>query len=147
MRQRLHSDELHFASRKQTSTFKVPITIGCFIVRNKAAVELIDDIMACYGFLEEPSCQYDPHHLISKRRKKHQRGNYEHQGTQEMDLMENKLTFLFDQEKLNEPKNMNITPIVSTDDKGKRKIGKEILTINTSSPSAKNPKIVKDPFP
>ena len=50
MRQRLHSDELHFSSKKQTSTFKVPITIGPFTIRNKVVVELIDDIMACYGF-------------------------------------------------------------------------------------------------
>ena len=77
----MHSDELHFASKKQTSTFKVPITIGPFTMRNKAIVELIDDIMAYYGFLEEPSCQYDPHHLIPERRKKHKRGNYEHKGT------------------------------------------------------------------
>ena len=146
LRQRLHSDELHFSSKKQTSTFKVPITIGTFTVRNKVVVELIDDIMAYYGFLEEPSCQYDSHHLISKRRKKQKRGNYEHHGTQELELMANKLTFLYDQEKLNEPKNMDITPLVLADDKGKRKIGQQILTINTSIPTSKKPKIVKDPF-
>ena len=50
-------------------------------------------------FLECPSCKYDPHRLISKRRKKQKRGNYEHQGTQEMELMENNITFIFDQEK------------------------------------------------
>ena len=101
MRQRLHFDKLHFASKKQTSTFIVPITIGPFIVRNKVVMELIDDRMAFYGFLEEPSCQYDHHHLISKRRKKQKRGNYENQGTQEMEVMENKLTFLSNHEKKN----------------------------------------------
>ena len=50
LRQRLHSDELHFSSKKQTSTFKVPITIGPFTVKNRAAFDLIDDIMACFGF-------------------------------------------------------------------------------------------------
>jgi hypothetical protein len=50
LRQRLHLDDLHFASKKQVSTFKVPIIIGPFTMRNKAAVKLIDDIMACLAF-------------------------------------------------------------------------------------------------
>ena len=64
LRQRLHSDELHFSSKKQTSTFKVPITIGPFIVKNRAAIELIDDIMACFGFASDFACQYDPLNII-----------------------------------------------------------------------------------
>ena len=56
LRQRLHSDELHFSSKKQTSTFKVPITIGLFTVKNRVVVELIDDIMACFGFASDFAC-------------------------------------------------------------------------------------------
>ena len=78
------------------STFKVPITIGPFIVKKKAAIDLIDDIMACFGFSLDFSCQYDPLHIISKKRKRQKRGNYEHQGTLEMEQMENKLTLLTD---------------------------------------------------
>ena len=115
-------------------------------MRNKVAVELIDDIMACYGFFEEPFFQYDPHHLISKRRKKQKRGNYEHQGTKEMELMENKLTLPSDQEKQSELMNLVITPSVPIVAKGKRKIGQEALTTSTTSPSTKKPKIVKDSF-
>lgn len=63
-----------------------------------------------------------------------------------MELMANKLTFLSNEEKLNEPKNMDITPLVFMDHKGERKIGQAILTIITSSLTAKNTKIVKDPF-
>ena len=63
-----------------------------------------------------------------------------------MELMENKLTFLSNEEKLNEPKNMDITPLVLADDKGKRKIGQDIVIINTTNPIVKKPKIVKDPF-
>ena len=46
LRQRLHSNELHFSSKKQTASFKFPITVGPFTVRNKVAIQLIDDIMA-----------------------------------------------------------------------------------------------------
>ena len=78
LRQRLHSDELHFSSKKQTSNFKVLITIGPFTVRNKATIELIDDIMAYFKFVPNEACQYDPLQLISKKKKKQKRGNYEH---------------------------------------------------------------------
>ena len=55
LRQRLHSDAFHFASKNQASSFKIPITLGSFTVKHKSAVELIDDIMDCFGFQEEPS--------------------------------------------------------------------------------------------
>ena len=81
LRQRLHFDELHFASKKPTSTFKVPITVGPFVVKNKAVIELIDNMMACFDFVQDFYFQYDPRHIISKKRKRQKRGNYEHQGT------------------------------------------------------------------
>ena len=94
----MHSDLVHFASRNQASSFKVPITLGPFTVKNKSAVELIDDIMACFGFQEEPSCQYDPHHIISNRRKKQKIIRYDHKGTVEMEQMANKLTLSSEEE-------------------------------------------------
>ena len=60
--------------------------------------------------------------------------------------MANKLTFLTDEEKLDEPRNMDMTALVMADDKGKRKIGQENEAISTSNPTAKKLKIVKDPF-
>jgi hypothetical protein len=87
LRQRLHSDELHFSIKKQTSTFKVPITVGPFIVKNRAVIELIDDMMACFGFAQYFSCQYDPLHIISNKIKRQKRGNYEHRGTPKMEQM------------------------------------------------------------
>lgn len=67
-------------------------------MKNKLAVELIDDIMACFGFQEEPSFQYDPHHIISNRRKKHKIIRYDHKGTVEMEQMANKLTLSSEEE-------------------------------------------------
>jgi hypothetical protein len=93
LRKRFHSYLVHFASRNQASSFKVPITLGPFTVKNKSTIELIDDIMACFCFQEDPSCQYDPHHIISNRRKKQKRSRYDHKGTIEMEQMVNKLTF------------------------------------------------------
>ena len=90
--QRLHSYLVHFARTNQASSFKVPLTLGPFTVKHKYIVELIDDIMVCFGFQEEPSCQYDPYHIISNRMKKKKRNQYEHKGTNEMEKMKNKLT-------------------------------------------------------
>lgn len=50
LRQRLHSDELHFSSKKQTTNLKFAIIVGPFIVKNKEAIELIDYIMSCFSF-------------------------------------------------------------------------------------------------
>ena len=101
LRQRLHLNLIHFASRNQASSFKVPITLGPFTVKHKSAVELIDDIMACFGFQEEPSFQYDPHHIISNKRKKQKRSRYDHKGTYEMEKMDNKLTLSSEDEESN----------------------------------------------
>ena len=60
LRQRLHSDELHFSSKKQTTNLKFPITVGSFTVRNKATIELIDGIMACFSFSTDEAYKYDP---------------------------------------------------------------------------------------
>ena len=81
----MHSNEIHFSSKKQTSTVKVTIIVGPFTVINRESIELIDDMMACFGFVQDFSCQYDPLHIISKKRKRKKIGNYEHQGTPEME--------------------------------------------------------------
>lgn len=119
----MHFDELHFSSKKQTSTFKVPITIGPFTVKNRAAIELIDDIMACFGFDLYFACQYDPLHIISKKRKRKKRGNYENQGTPEREQMENKLTLPSDPNRKSEMMDLATTSNVQTNPKGKRKVG------------------------
>ena len=145
LRQILHSDELHFSSKKQTSTFKVPITVGPFTVKNRVAIELIDDMMACFVFAQDFSCQYDPFHIISKKRKRQKRGNYEHQGTPKMEQMANKLTLPIDPNRQNKILNLATTSTIQTNPKGKRKVGQGPI-ITTTSPLVKKLKLFKDPF-
>ena len=145
----MHSDELHFSSKKQTSTFfKVPITIGPFTVKNRSGIELIDDIMACFGFALDFSFQYDPLHIISKKRKRQKRGNYEHQGTLVMEQMEKKLTLPSDPNRQSEMMiDLATTSNIQTDPKGKRKLGQDpMITTPSASPSAKKLEVYKDPF-
>jgi hypothetical protein len=144
LRQRLHSYLVHLASRNQTSSFKVPITLGPFIVKHKSIVELIDDIMACFGFQEEPSCQYDPYHIISDRRKKHKRNMYDHKGTYEMEKVANKLALSSEDEESDDVEEMDTTSMITVDDKGKRPM--EITESNVVDKKAKKTRLVKEPF-
>ena len=60
--------------------------------------------------------------------------------------MANKLTLPSDQERQNELMNLVTTPSVTTDSKGKRKIGQDVVITSTTSRSVKNPKLFKDAF-
>ena len=132
---------------KQTSNFKVPITIGPFTVKNKVAIELIDDIMACFGFASDFACQYDPLHLISKKKKRQKRGNYEHQGTAEMEKLANKLTLPTDPNTKTEMMDLVTRTDPLTDPKGKRKVSQvPLVTIISARPPTKKIKVFRDPF-
>jgi len=144
LRQILHSDLVHFASRNQASSFKVPRTLGPFTMKHKSIVELIDDIMACFGFQEEPSCQYYPHHIISYRRKKKKRSRYDHKGTVEIKQMANKFTLSSEEEESDDIEEMYTTAMIIVDDKGKRPM--EIIESSASDRKDKKPKLVKEPF-
>ena len=73
----------------------MPITIVPFTVKNKTSTQLI---LACFGFEEDVSCQYDPIKIIQEKRKELKRGKYDHKGTSEMEKLANKFTYL-DEEK------------------------------------------------
>ena len=64
LRKRLESDYVHFTSRNKVGTFKLPMTVGPFTVKNKNDAKLIEDIMACFKFKEDIRCQYDPLGII-----------------------------------------------------------------------------------
>ena len=103
--------------------------------------------MACYIFVLDESCQYDPLQLISKKKKKQKRGNYEHQGTPEMMQLANKLTLHTDPDRETEMMDLITTSNPSTDPKGKRKTSLIPFPIVTSTcPSHKKLKVFKDPF-
>lgn len=117
LRKRLHSTKLHFSSKKQTSTFKVPIIVGPSTIKNREAIGLVDDMMAFFDFTQGFSCQYGPLHIISKKTKRKKRGNYEHQGILEMEQMTNKLTLPPGSNKQNELINLDTTSTIQTDPK------------------------------
>ena len=64
LRQRFDSDYVHFTSKNQVGTFKLPMTIGPFTVKNKNDVKMFEEIMVFFQFQEDISCQYDPIGII-----------------------------------------------------------------------------------
>ena len=75
----------------------MPITIGPFVVKSWSTYQLIEDILAWFGF-EDVICQYDPIKIFQEKRKRLKRGTYEHRGTSKMEKLENKFAYL-DEEK------------------------------------------------
>ena len=116
-------------------------------MKNRVDIELIDDIMDCFGFASYFECQYDPLHLISKKKKRKNRGNYEHQGTPEMEQMTNKLALPTDPDRQSEMMDLVTTSYPLTKLKGKRKVSQvPLVTTTFAIPSAKKLKLFKDPF-
>ena len=103
--------------------------------------------MVCFRFIPDEACQYDPFQLISKKKKKQRRGNYEHQETPEMMQLANKLTLHTDLDRETEMMDLITTPNPSTDPKEKRKTSLIPFPVVTStSPSPKKLKVCNDPF-
>ena len=92
-------------------------------MKNIATIELIDGIITCYSFASYFACQYDPLHIISKKKKRQKGRNYEHQGTPDMEQMANKLTLPTDPYKQSEMMDLVTTSYPFTNPKGKRKVG------------------------
>ena len=49
-----------------------------FTVKSEVVVGSIGEMLACYKFEEDQTCQYYPSPIISRRGKKLRRGKYEH---------------------------------------------------------------------
>lgn len=99
--------------------FKIPITIGSFIVKSKSTTQLIEDILACFGFQEDVSCQYDPIKIIQEKRKKLKRGTYDHRGTSEMEKLANKFTYPNEEKDSEEAEAIETTTLTKVEGKGK----------------------------
>ena len=116
-------------------------------MKNIVAIELIDDIMACFWFASYLAFQYDPLQLISKKKKKQKRGNYEHQGTLDMEEMANKLTLPTDLDRKSEMMDLVTTLDPVNGPQGKRKVSQvPLVTTTSTSPLAKKLKLFTDPF-
>ena len=68
MRQRLYAEEEHFREFKKSSNIKFPLKVGPFIFKNKSALMIVEKLLEIMDFQKEQRINYDPHHIISKRK-------------------------------------------------------------------------------
>lgn len=74
-------------------------------------------------------------------------GNYEHQGTPDMEKMANMLTLPIDPNRQTKMMDLVNTSDPLIDPKGKRKVGEaHLVTTTSASPLDKKLKVFKDPF-
>ena len=107
---------------------------------------LIKEIMICFQFEEDISCQYDPLGIIQEKRKKMKRGVYEHIGTERINKFENKLVFS-DGDKSNSKdteiaKSLALVPV---HEKGKRPLGHEKTSRASEKKKVKRVRVSKEP--
>ena len=78
MRQRMIVENEHFLSLKNSSKIKFPWAIVPFIIKNKDYLPLVESLLRYLGFPTEVAINYDPHHIISNRRKANKNKPFEH---------------------------------------------------------------------
>ena len=78
VRQRLIVEDDHFLSYKKPSGIKFPWTVGPLTINSKESLPTIESMLIEMGFSMESSVNYDPHHIISDRRKENKNKPFEH---------------------------------------------------------------------
>ena len=78
IRKILTVDEEYFLSYKKSSNLVFPEEVGPYIVRSRDALPLVTNLISGMGFSVGEAVNYDPHQIISKRRKAHKCNPFEH---------------------------------------------------------------------
>ena len=102
IRQRLCAEEEHFIAFKKSSDVKFPLNFGPFIFKNKSALLVVEKLLEVMDFEKEEKMNYDPHHIISQRRKLNKNKPFDHQVIKGLDKMANLFSFEEDPEVMKE---------------------------------------------
>ena len=78
IRKRLIVEEEHFLNSRKSSNLIFPLEVGPYKVRSKASLPLVGNLLKGMEFSLEQAKNYDPHQVISKRRKAHNSKPFEH---------------------------------------------------------------------
>ena len=101
-------------------------------MKNRSVAQRIEDMLTCFRFQEDVSCQYDPVRVIQEKGKKLKRGTYEHRCTFEMEKLANKFTYSDEDKYSEEVEAMEITVLTKEEEikKGKMKDTRSPQLIN-----------------
>ena len=75
----------HFLNFRKASKIKFPLKVGPFIVKNKAYLQVIDGFLQDMNFMKAAKINYDPHHIISQRRKHNRNKELDNQEMEGLD--------------------------------------------------------------
>jgi hypothetical protein len=79
IRKRFEYDHKHFVVNNHPITFRLHHNVGPFVVRIKTTKLIVEDLLRYLNFQQAEKINYDPHHVISERRKKNKAFAYVHQ--------------------------------------------------------------------
>jgi hypothetical protein len=79
IRQRLNYDHVNFLANKKKTSFKLKKEVGPFIVKDKSALQEEEEHLKEMGLELAETWNYDPHGVITARRKKYGLLPYPHQ--------------------------------------------------------------------
>ena len=78
LRQKLTVEEEHVLSFRKSLDMKFPWEAGPYVVKSKVALPVIDNMVKSMGFPLGVAINYDPHQMISKRKKGNNNKHFEH---------------------------------------------------------------------
>ena len=79
IRQNLIVETEHFLNFMKSTEIKYPWVVGPFTIKNKDALPMTESLLREMGFSMEPAVNYDPHHVISNRRKSMKINYFKHE--------------------------------------------------------------------
>ena len=82
-------EKAHFGAFKKSSNVEFPLKVGPFILKNKSALLIIERLLEVMDFQKEQRINYDPHHIISQRKKSNKNNPFDHQVVEVLDKIAN----------------------------------------------------------
>jgi hypothetical protein len=83
----------HFLNHKKVSNLKFSFNVGPFIVKTKSSLHIVERLLKVMGFREAEKIRYDPHQIISHRKKENKSAPFEHQTIEGPDKIANLESF------------------------------------------------------
>ena len=78
LRQNLTMEEEHILNFRKSLDMKFPWEVGPYVVKIRASLPIIDNLLKSMGFSLGTTINYDPHQVISKRRHSNNNNPFEH---------------------------------------------------------------------
>ena len=90
IRQILLFDQEHFVKFNKATTIKPFYKVFPFTIKSKSGISIVEGLLGAMNFRKGQKENYDPHHVVSEKRKKNRSSPYQHQPNPILEKIENK---------------------------------------------------------